>query len=340
MKYHDSVEKSAEYLRLALPLMSKQAAALNPVSYAVWYEYVSGINAPLQERIAELVANGRPLDEATTVKLYRQYIVELDEELAQRISLGLQKVMADMSHSAAQAGDQADQFGSALEQWSTELAERQPDAAALQAGLPALLRHTRDMQQSITALSRRLEDSRAETEKLRQEVVRARQDALADGLTGLSNRKGFDLALAGCLAAADPAAEGTCLLMADIDNFKHVNDNYGHVFGDKVIRTIAQVLKQNADDRHTAARYGGEEFAILMPQTPLDDARSLAQRIRTMVERCRIKRSDNNEAVANITVSVGVTCHRAGESGSEFLARADSALYASKHKGRNCVTVA
>lgn len=340
MKYQDSVEKSTEFLRLALPLMSKQTAALTPISYAVWYEYVAGINTPLREHIAALTASGNVLDEAATIELYRKHIVELDEELAQRISLGLQKVMADMTQSAAQAGNQAGQFGEALEQWSAGLQDAQPDVSALQAGLPALLRNTRDTQQSIATLNERLEHSRRETERLRQEVIRVRQDALADGLTGLTNRKGFDLALASCLAATGPAARGAgpCLLMADIDHFKQVNDSYGHVFGDKVIRTIAEVLKQSTGNQHTAARYGGEEFVILMPETPLDDAHSLAQSIRTMVEKCRIKRSDNNKTIAKITVSVGVTCHRAGESGSEFVARADSALYASKHNGRNCVT--
>lgn len=75
MDYQDSVERSAEYLRLALPLMSKQAAALSPVSYAVWYDYVSGRNAALKARIDELTRDGRPLDDDATKELFRRHVV-------------------------------------------------------------------------------------------------------------------------------------------------------------------------------------------------------------------------------------------------------------------------
>ena len=129
MDYQDSVERSAEYLRLALPLMSKQAAALSPVSYAVWYDYVSGRNAALKARIDELTRDGRPLDDDATKELFRRHVVDMDEELAHRVSQGFQKVMADVAKSAAEAGSDAGQFGHALEQWSAGLAQS-PDAAA------------------------------------------------------------------------------------------------------------------------------------------------------------------------------------------------------------------
>ena len=193
---------------------------------------------------------------------------------------------------------------------------------------------------SMTSLRGRLDDSRREIEQLRQEVDKAREDALADGLTGLSNRKGFDKALAACLSAAEPEDEGPSLLITDIDFFKRVNDTYGHLFGDKVIRAVAQILKDNVKGKDTAARYGGEEFVILLPDTPVEGARHLAEKVRATVERCRIKRTDNNQAVANITVSLGVASYREGESANEFMARAESALYDSKNQGRNRVTVA
>ncbi|MBI4742605.1 MAG: GGDEF domain-containing protein [Betaproteobacteria bacterium] len=338
MEYHESIEQSAEFLRRALPLMSKQSAALNPVSYAVWYEYVAGINPALKARVDDLTRNDQRLDQQTTHDLFRKHIAEIDEELAQRVSAGFQKVMADMSQSAAAAGDQAGQFGSALERWSADLDNSNPDLAAT-AGMSALLRHTQDMQRSIGTLKSSLDESQREIEQLRQEVSRARQDALIDGLTGLTNRKGFDVALEGCLSDAEPGSRPS-LLITDIDHFKRVNDTYGHVFGDKVIRSIAQILKHGVKGKDTAARYGGEEFVILLPDTPLEGARSLAEQIRATVEKCRIKRSDNNEALASITVSVGVARHRSGESLSDFVARADGALYASKNRGRNCVTVA
>lgn len=156
----------------------------------------------------------------------------------------------------------------------------------------------------------------------------------------MTNRRGFDLRIAACLADANISLGGPSLLMIDIDHFKQVNDTYGHVFGDKVIRAIGQILKNNVKGKDTSARYGGEEFVVLLPDTPTEGARLLAETIRTEVERVRIRRSSDDWTPANISVSLGVARFKAGESATDFVARADVALYASKNEGRNRVTVA
>ncbi len=338
MKYHDSVEQSAEYLRRSLPLMSRQGAALTPISYAIWYEYVAGINPALQARVDNLTKDGRVLDDDLTAELFRRYVADVDHETAHRVSHDLQQMMANVSQSAAHAGHKAGEFGSALETWSAGLLSSPEPATAVATHLASLLNHTRDMQTSVTTLKTRLDDSQREIEELRQEVDRAREAALADGLTGLSNRRGFDMALSSCLA--DIGSHGPSLLIADIDHFKHVNDRYGHLFGDKVIRAVAQILKENVKGRDTAARYGGEEFIILLPNTPLGGAQALAEQIRAMVEGCRIRRLDNQESIESVTLSFGVASHRPGETAEQLLARVDGALYTSKQQGRNRVTVA
>ena len=337
MKYHDSIEKSAEYLGHVLLLMAKQTAAMDPVSYAVWYEYVAGGNHSLKASVDEHLQSGEVLDEKRTYDIYNKYITETNEQVAQKFSQGFQKVLAEMSSSAALAGDQAGEFGNALEKWCTERSLSNPGADN---DVESILGLTRNMQGSIVSLKDRLDESRHEIEQLRQEVGKAREDALADGLTGLTNRRGFDLALAACLSAADPSLCGPSLLMADIDHFKQVNDTYGHVFGDKVIRAVAQILKNNVRGRNLSARYGGEEFVVLLPDTPIEDARQIAEMIRSDVERVRIRRSSDNWAPANFSLSLGVASFRLGESAVDFVARADLALYASKNEGRNRVTVA
>jgi diguanylate cyclase len=203
-----------------------------------------------------------------------------------------------------------------------------------------MLALTREMQSSIVTLKGRLDESRSEIEQLRSEVVKARTEARTDGLTGLMNRRGFEMTIAACLAATSATESGPSLLMVDIDHFKKVNDNYGHVFGDKVLRAVAQIIQDNVKGKDTAARYGGEEFVVLLPDTPLAGAHQLAERIRGIVERCRIKRTTDQGAVANIMVSLGVASFNAGEAAAEFVARADAALYVSKTSGRNRVTVA
>lgn len=338
-RYPETVNQSAEYLRLALPLMSRQAAALHPVSYAVWYEYVAGTNPPLKVAIDELTQNGAVLDEAATAELFRKYIAEIDEKTAQRLRVGFNKVLSDMAQSAAHAEDRAELFGKELAQWSEERGAAEAGSGVVE-GVDRLLFGTRAMQGAIATLKGRLDESQSEIEKLRQEVGRAREEAIADSLTGLVNRRGFDLALAACLSSIDLAERNPCLLIADIDNFKRVNDAYGHLFGDQVLCSVAKILKANIKGRDMAARYGGEEFVVLLPETTLDGARVLAEKIRTAIGRSRIRRADNRQETAQITVSFGVACYCSGETAREFIDRADSALYVSKNQGRNRVTVA
>lgn len=339
MEYHDSIEQSAEYLRLALSLMTKQAAGLHPISYAVWYEYVAGINPPLRAKIDGLMKSGQVIDDEIINQLFRAHIAEMDETIAQQVSQGFDKVMADISASTSQAADEAGQFGQALARWSADMAAGN-DSATSANDVSALLHQSQDMRQTVDTLKTRLDESRHEVEELRKEVRRAREDALIDGLTGLANRRNFDAALTECLAATASDTEGPSLLMADIDHFKRINDTYGHLFGDKVIRAIATILRENIKGKDLAARYGGEEFVVILPGTPVAGARCLAETIRKTVESCRIKRVGSSEVVANVTISLGIACRRPGETEQELIARADQALYQSKEQGRNRVTIA
>ncbi len=171
MKYHDSQEKSAEYLRRVIPLMSRQAAAFHPISYAVWYEYAAGINPALKADIDALLEASAVLDESAIFTLHQKHIAELDEESAQRVGSGLQRVLAEMTLSAEQAGNEASRFGSALEQWSDGLTE--PGASAkLGAEADKLLHDTRQMHDAVKSLSGRLSESQNEIDRLRQEVRR------------------------------------------------------------------------------------------------------------------------------------------------------------------------
>lgn len=337
MKYTDGTEKSAEYLRLALPLMAQQDAAMHPVSYAVWYLYVSGQDPTLNAKIDERLKAGQVLDEAATQELFKAHVADIDEELARQISAGFQAVMAEISASADLAGTRAGRFGDALGKWSTEMAAA---GSARGQGTEAILGLAREMQDSMVALKDRLDESSREIEQLRHEVIKARTEARTDGLTGLTNRRGFESELAACLGEARPDETGPSLLMADIDHFKRINDSYGHLFGDKVLKAVAQIIQDNVKGKDTAARYGGEEFVVLLPDTTLDCARRLAEKIRSIVEHCRIKRATDNGAVANITISIGIASIRPGEAMADFINRADAALYAAKDAGRNRVTTA
>ena len=143
------------------------------------------------------------------------------------------------------------------------------------------------------------------------------------------------------MAQPPQADRDHCLIMLDIDHFKKVNDAHGHVMGDRVIQALGEVLRACVPDKaHSVARYGGEEFAILLPNSSLDFSAKLADTVRTRVNAMKIRDRRTQEVVLTVSISGGVAALRRGEDAEGFIARADGALYQSKHGGRDQITCA
>ncbi len=333
-RYADSPTRSAELLRLALPLMSRQKAAPHPLSYAIWYEHVAGNNPALSEAIARLTAGGQALDDEQTVQLFDAHVLDIDEQSAQRVVEGMRGLLNDMSESAHKAGHQSEQFDASLERWRRDVEAGHADDAGAVARVVA---ETHQMRTSMTELKSRLDSSQGEIERLRREIERTRDEALLDSLTGLANRRAFEPQL---VRSTQSDSADACLLVCDIDHFKRVNDSYGHLFGDQVLRVVARAVKATLRDDCIAARVGGEEFAVLLPATTLAEGELIAERVRATVAASRIRRRESNETIGQVTISIGLALQAPGESADDWFERADQALYASKQTGRNRVTVA
>lgn len=334
MQYEISKEKSAEFLRQAIRHMSMQDAAFHPVSYAVWYEYSSGEHAHLIDEVNTLIEKEKKLNEKSTAQLFNKHIAHLDADSTKSIVERFNEMVTEMTSSTEKAGQDTSHFRQSLEGWAGEIGQLAPHIVQR---MDTLLSDTHHMQQSMHTLQDKLESSLQEVVQLKNEIVKAKQEAMSDGLTGLLNRRGFDLALQQSLESAS-VHEHTCLIIGDIDFFKRVNDSYGHLFGDKVIQTVAKIMKTVAGDLYTAVRYGGEEFVLLLPHTSLETAREVAETIRHHVANISIKNNITHRLISNITLSLGVTAYQPGETTDSFLNRADQALYLSKAKGRNRVT--
>ncbi|WP_077035833.1 GGDEF domain-containing protein [Pelomonas sp. KK5] len=338
MKYLESKSRSAEHLRAALPLMTRQATALHPISYAVWYEFVSGGNPDLAREIEQLTHDGTTLDDACTRALFRRHVAEPDNEAARQLNDGLTRMLESIAASATQAGEDTARLDGSLSGWVDQLLAQaeEPSQAAAPATQAELLQQvvadTREIRQVMGSLQQQLDASQGEIQRLREEVQRARSEAFVDALTGLANRRAFEQRLE---AAGSPCA----LVLGDIDFFKNINDSFGHAFGDQVLRAVAQTLQQACTGGDAlAARVGGEEFALLLPGLGLEQARMLADHLRQKVSLGRVRRGGQSESIARVTISLGVAERRPGESSGEFFERADRALYASKRDGRNRVT--
>jgi diguanylate cyclase len=338
-KYLDTREASGELLRLVIPKMAQHSAGCHPVSYALWYEYISGRNPALKDAVDAALRESGSLDNQTVNALYLRFIADPDAAAADRLHADLQRVMGELSQHAATAGTRAGEYNHSLGQYGEQLSKG-VDAGELGGVVQSLLKDTQQMRSSAETLQGQLQESTHQVEELRAELALAKGEAQTDPLTGIRNRRGLELAIERAQAPGGPGLAGSCLIVLDIDHFKKCNDAYGHLFGDKVIRSVAQVMAGHVKGQDTAARIGGEEFAILLPDTPLEGARTLAERLRATIQKGRIRRGDASEMVGNITVSLGVATHCPGEEFEAFMRRADEALYESKRSGRNRVTVA
>jgi diguanylate cyclase (GGDEF)-like protein len=174
-------------------------------------------------------------------------------------------------------------------------------------------------------------------ENVRLHRLVARQ-ASTDGLTELANRREFEDSLANEISRAERFGGTLALILADLDNFKQVNDRFGHQAGDEVLRSFADILRETMRDIDVAARYGGEEFAILLPQTDIGGAEALAERLREAVEARAM--AEVADGPVTVTSSFGVASFPEASTGLGLFAAADEALYRAKRAGKNCVVCA
>jgi diguanylate cyclase len=338
MRYSEDREQSAEILRLALAHMGRQAAALNPCSYALWYEHCAGLNPALSHTLEARLAANAPLTDEDVWRLYTEHIVARDIQHYEGLRHELYRILKDTAVNTQVAGEKASEFDQALTDRAGQLAGA-PAPETVRDAVADLLSDTGKMRSMTAELSAKLKASTDEVSALTENLQRAQIEALLDPLSGLKNRRGFEQA-ARELRLRPGGFAGTALMMIDIDHFKSVNDLYGHLLGDKVLHAVAYVLKSNIKGRDVAARLGGEEFAVLLPETSLAGATALARKICSLVSHGRIKRSDGQGTIGQVTLSMGVALAQEGESLEKLLERADAALYNAKRMGRNRVEIA
>jgi len=213
-----------------------------------------------------------------------------------------------------------DALGGLLVVVVAHLGQRIASLALYRDGHYGLLDATRTLQGAVRDLSTELDE--------------VGQLARRDRLTGCWNRRGFEEIVDGEIARMRRHDNTLTVLLLDIDHFKRVNDTHGHLAGDRVLAHLAELLRSSCRPSDSVTRWGGEEFLVLCPNTRLDTAIALAERLRTAVSSTEIV------GVGRITVSIGVAECLVGDEAQQWLGRADRALYRAKEEGRNRVCFA
>lgn len=321
------------YIRLALPLMSKQNIPITPKNYSVWYMYVSGSNGELSEAIDAMLQKGEEFSEEKNEALYRQFCAEKDEAELRKVREDLQQVLRTILKEVTDLTGQTEEYESFVSHSVSTLSE---DASIqdIKNVINEIIDKTRTLGTFGKTIQHKLKETTEALEELKKDFEQVKTEVFVDFLTGIANRKAFDNMLAACIN--DMSGKDLSLLLIDIDNFKRFNDEFGHLVGDEVLRFVAKKIRETVKGRDFLARFGGEEFAVILPQTGLAGAATLAESIRSLFAETPLKTATAKN-LGIVSVSIGAACHRPDESSGEFVHRCDQALYAAKKAGKNRV---
>jgi diguanylate cyclase len=330
-------ERTMAFAEIAFGQIRALRQPASPRHFEIWYTYATGYNPSLNQMINEMLARAGTLSEADIDKIYETCISpnrfsDRMDHVGSQVMGEIEQVMAMMG---ATAGTNSD-YSENLAQVTTMLGEAK-DGTGLRTIVEGLVQATNEVEQANKALEARLTASKDEISKLQENLEAVRTESLTDPLTSLANRKFFDDALAKAITAARSKGETISLLLTDIDHFKKFNDSFGHLTGDQVLRLVAISAKQNLKGQDIAARYGGEEFAIVLPNTALRSAITVAEHIRRAVMTKELMKRSTGEHLGRVTISIGVAALHPNDTAQTLIERADTCLYAAKRNGRNRV---
>lgn len=333
----DEHERTMAFAEIALGQIRALRQPATPRHFEVWYTYATGYNPSLNQMINEMLARNGTLSDADIDQIFESFIsttrlTERIDEVGSHVMGEIEQVMAMIGAAAGNASSYTESL--------VEVAQKlglAADAPAVRAVVETLVQATQEMEKNNQALEARLNASKQEITQLQQNLETVRNESLTDPLTSLANRKFFDTTLATAIEEAKKRNEPLSLMMTDVDHFKKFNDSYGHLTGDQVLRLVAMSVKQNVKGQDTAARYGGEEFVVVLPNTVLRSAITVADHIRRAVMTKELMKRSTGEHLGRVTISIGVATLQNGDTVQTLIERADSCLYAAKRNGRNRV---
>ncbi|MBU2155215.1 MAG: diguanylate cyclase [Gammaproteobacteria bacterium] len=303
-----------------------------------WYELVAVLD-DLAVLVLAVTDSGQ--------REFASYLKQLNERLASFLS-----TLSEAHEGYSESVESARSFNQELREQVSGLQASVQDAVdlptlkqSLEARLDGLLStvsehqkhrdgHEDEVAQRLQSLTQKVADMEQEAQSFRDHLEEQRQKALIDPLTGLPNRAGWSERLELEMARWKRYGGELLLAVLDIDHFKRINDGYGHLAGDKVLKIIAGELAKRLRKTDFIARFGGEEFVLLIPSTPMEGGQQLLQTLLEGVEQCPFH--FRGERVT-ITLSAGLTAFAGEEGSDQVFERADQALYRAKSGGRNRV---
>ncbi len=323
----EDIKLISDIAREELKFLVRNGIPITPQNFEAWFY----IFCYILEELKEI-----PCDEKIK-ELFKKYYNKtfdyksLDPKLLKALSTKLEKEIDNVLKLIDTHTSSLDKHQQNLEKIQKKTKSENIDIYEL---LQEILSEVRLLKDQNEFLKTKLQEAQVQISELKEELSQARRDASIDFLTKIPNRMSFMRALKDFVRDYYERKYPFALLMIDIDHFKKINDTYGHLCGDKVLRFVAETLKLNLRARDIVGRYGGEEFGVILPGSNLAQAVSVAERLRKAVEEMTV---DCNGTPINVTISVGVATMKDGLNEEAIINLADEALYLAKRSGRNRV---
>ena len=319
----------------ALEFVGKFRTPPTPEIYAVWYRFAEESNPALLEQLNHATTVVGEVTREQLESLYNQFVATSEEEFeaSEAISEGLLDEVQSLKSLIDSQLTASAQFGDTVNTASGRLSGQDVNFPAIQDCIDVLLSANGEMIQELRSKSQELEDSRSQIDQLRIQLSNSQKELMTDPLTGIGNRRFFEAAVSKALKSQSKSKERAYLLIVDLDDFKNINDSYGHAVGDEVIRFVAKKLTTLCEHA-AAARFGGDEFCLVLHAEDAAIVQDLAESVQEEFSRESFQSEDGT---GRLSVSIGVARLREEDTADSWLERADRLVYTAKESGGNCV---
>ena len=328
MSFEDNYQVTSKFSEHTHDFLSSHLIAPTPVNYSVVYLYISNENEMLSAAIDKKLQQGELITADFMADLFKRY-VSLSQQVENTVLAPFELTLSKTLEQISKQMSNEDKAVNNLQKLD-EILAKSKNNTSMDNIVSYLFNTINSTKSQHEALSQKLSTTQTEINQLKDKLASSRQEALVDSLTGLLNRRGCDEKLQN-LNHDDTHSS----LAIDIDHFKKVNDTFGHFIGDKVIQRIAKTIKNHIGEQDLAVRFGGEEFVVVMANTPIAEAKDIAESIRLSISKLKLKQRDTNTYLPPISVSIGIAQNDNISDWPTLFEQADNALYQAKNSGRN-----
>lgn len=302
----------------------------SPPVFTVLYRFFEGGHAELTEALAHRIDDPALMTRAMIESLYAQHFASAsaatDRSFADQLDDRIDHVRLIMDEQTQSGQDYSDK----LEKAQKMLA--QADSQQAIRTVHQLSQDTESMRQQIDRLQRRVDEAKKETTTLKSQLIQSQAAMMTDHLTGLGNRRFYEATLKRAIKDIDDGTKLAYLVLVDCDNFKSINDTFGHPFGDKVLQRIASLMRELKTEA-SIARLGGDEFAAFIRCDRVAEIERFTDQLRTRLSQQPIVSQKTGETLQQLSLSIGVAAIRSTDDAASWHERADRLMYQAKRLG-------